>query len=272
MNGFQQSLIRFMYIALVLVLVLAGWSLLRPSAAAASAAQWDPSRGPQGVTATGTCVVRTNPEVVEVNLGVSQSSTTASAAKGYVKDTCAKIIAVLKRGGVESKNIQTQYFHLESVWQSGRGWEAKKWNADESLRVRIKDLDKVADLIDAAVNAGANRVGSLVYTVDDVNKLRAKGRAKAAEVARNKAAELAKALGGKLGKLTACSEGYPNSYGYYGYSPYYNMDSSGRPGALAQANVSANETISASSETEEITIQPGEMVITVVVTATYAVE
>ena len=99
MNGFQQSLIRFMYVALVLVLVLAGWSLLRPSAAAASAAQWDPSRGPQGVTATGTCVVRTNPEVVEVNLGVSQSSTTASAAKSYVKDTCAKIIAVAEAAG-----------------------------------------------------------------------------------------------------------------------------------------------------------------------------
>lgn len=265
MGEFQKSLIRFMYVALVVLGVFAVWGMLRTNSPEIT--QEGFSRGMQGVTSTGTCVVRTKPELVEVTLGVSQSASTARGAKDYVKSTCRKIIGVLTAGGVSKKDIQTQQFHLASHWDSGPGWEAKKWNAEEMLRVRIKDLDKVAELIDSAVKAGANRIGSLEYSVENVNEIRAQGRAKAAEVARKKAEELAAALGGKLGSLVACNEGYPTNYSsyssYYGYS---RMDKS------AQANISMSDGSVDTSASEEITIQPGEMVTTVVVTATYAVE
>jgi len=265
MAEFQKSLIRFMYVALVVVVVLAAVGMSRSGWRGRPGRSMDGS-GPQGVSASGTCVIRTRPELVQVSLGVRQSSSTARAAKAYVKATSGKIIQALRDGGVAANDIQTQNFSMQSVWDSGQGWQVIKWNAEESLRVKIRDIDKVADLIDAAVKAGANRVGSLQYTMDNIAKVRAKGRIKAAAVARGKASQLASALGGKLGRLVSCSEYYPGDSDY-GYSSYSRS-------MMPQANVAMMNSAPPSDgdEPEELTIQPGEMAIYVVVNATYEVE
>lgn len=273
MAEFQKSLIRFIYVALVVAVVLAAWGIMRPSyAPTTGASPLGPGfRDSRGVTASGTCVVRTKPELVEVSFGVKQSSKTARAAKDYVKATGRKIIQVLRDGGVAAKDIQTQNFSLQSDWHSGQGWQVKNWSAHESLRVRIRNIDKVADLIDSAVKAGANRVGALQYTVDNLNEIRSRGRAKAAAVARKKAAELASALDGKLGRLVACDERYPGEGGYYGYDGYDGGYYGGRYTYAANAQVTIPSAPTDSGGAEEVTIQPGEMVTTVVVTATYEV-
>lgn len=270
MAEFQKSLIRFLYVALGATVVFAVWGLVRPGPKApdGAIAGYGYGQPARGVTATGTCVVRTKPEQAEVTLGVSQSAKTASAAKEYVKSVSRKIAAALKQGGVADKDIQTQDFRLQMVWKSEHGWEAKSWKADETLRVRIRQVDKAADLIDAAVKTGATRVGELSYTVDDVNAIRAKGRAKAAAVARRKAQELASLLGAKLGKLTACSEYYPGNYDYDGYYGY----GYGSRVYKAQANIDMGGPGADNGGAEELTLQPGQMVTRVVVTATYELE
>jgi uncharacterized protein YggE len=265
MEAFQKSLIRFLYVALVVVAVAAIWRGVCPCPKASSGAAAGYGYGPaaRGVTATGTCVVRTKPELAEVTLGVSQSADTARAAKEYVKSVSRKIAEALKQGGVNEKDIQTQDFRLQMVWKSESGWQAKSWKANETLRVRIRQIDKAADLIDGAVKMGATKVGELSYTVDDVNTIRAKGRTKAAAVARKKAQELASLLGGKVGKLTACTEHYPGSYNYDGYSSGIYR---------AQANVEMDGQEADLGGAEELTLQPGQMVTRVVVTATYELE
>lgn len=270
MAEFQKSLIRFMYVALAAAAVFVVWGLVRPcpkapDGAVAGFGYGQPTRG---VTATGTCLVRTRPELAEVTLGVSQSAKTARAAKDYVKSVSRRIAAALKRSGVADKDIQTQDFRLQMVWKSEHGWQAKSWKAEETLRVRIRQIDRAADLIDEAVKMGATRVGELSYTVDDVNKIRARGRAKAAAVARKKAEELASLLGAKLGKLTACSEYYPDNYSYDGYYRY----GYGSRVYRAQANVEMGGSEADLGGAEELTLQPGQMVTTVVVTATYELE
>jgi len=274
MSEFQKSLIRFMYVALVLAIAVASWAVFRPHAPAQMTAGMGRYGQPdRGVTTTGSCIVRTKPELVQVTLGVQQSSKTARSAKDYVKSTCLKIINALKQAGVAEKDIQTQHFHLTSEWTYGKGWQAIKWNAEEALRVRVRNVDSVADVIDAAVKAGANRVGQLEYSAKDLNKIRAQGREKAASVARNKAQELASSLGGKLGKLVSCSEYYPDDrdgYGYYGY--YNNYYGGSNENVNAQVSVSRANPAPESGNAEEVTIQPGELVNTVVVTATYELE
>jgi uncharacterized protein YggE len=278
MAEFQKSLVRFLYVALGLAVIIAAFALTRPGpkpAPAQQAAFGDGRYGPsRGVTATGTCVVRTKPELVEVTIGVRQSSSTARAAKNYVKTTCGKISRFLTDNGVQQKDIQTQYFHLVSEWDHGADWQVKKWNAEEGLRVRIRNVDNVAEIIDGAVKSGANRVGNLSFTVDDVNKIRAKGREQAAKVARGKAQQLASSLGGKLGKLVSCNESYPGSGdgGYYG--SYYNGFGyyDGNLSRAAQSNITMDAPAATTEGAEEVTIQPGELVTTVVVAATYEVE
>src|SRR3990172_3133594 len=119
MTDFQKSLTRSIYLALAVVAALGVWSLARPAPRGQAATGRGYGPYGEGVTATGTCVVRTKPEVAEVVIGVKQSSGSARATQSYVKSTMRKVSKVLKQGGVADKDIQTLRFRLESVWDSG---------------------------------------------------------------------------------------------------------------------------------------------------------
>jgi uncharacterized protein YggE len=67
-------------------------------------------------------------------------------------------------------------------------------------------VDKVADLVDAATNAGANQVQDVRYSVENLLKLRAQAREKAFKAAREKAQQLAKLSGVKLGRVVSVTD------------------------------------------------------------------
>jgi len=275
MTDFQKSLTRFLYVGLIVAAMISVVAIVKPGPRHgklnAMQRYGEYGRYGSGVTATGTCVVRTKPDLAEVTIGVQQSTPSARRTTNYVKSVMRKVSQALTSRGVASKDIQTENFQLQSVWDSGRNWQVKKWNGGETLRVRIRDVDKAADLIDAAVKAGANRIGQLEFTVDDVNKLRSQGRARAAKVARRKAEQLATSLGGSLGKLVQCNESYPDSERGYYYGNWNFMDGHSRY-AKVHSQASYNAPEAPDAEREEVTIQPGQMTMTVVVTATYELE
>jgi len=261
-----------MYVALVVVAAIGVFAVVhRPAEKAAQTGTFDAyGRNSRGVTATGTCVVRTKPDVAEVTIGINQNSKTASSAKSNVKSRTQRVIQALRASGIEMKDIQTERYMLQPQWKDQ--YNMMSWTVEEALRVKIRKTDTVAYVLDAAVKAGANHVGRLTYSVNDVNALRAKGRAKAAKVARTKAEQLASSLGGKLGPLVTCSEQYPDEdsgYRYYGTQWY---DGHPQFSANTQASFDSRPSMPDSSDRQEITIQPGEMVMNVVVSATYEVE
>ncbi|MHB1459670.1 MAG: SIMPL domain-containing protein [Armatimonadota bacterium] len=255
MAEFQKSLIRFLYVSLVVIAVLALIGLGKANRSGGAASRLGDGN-PRGVTVTGTCVVRTKPELVEVNMGVSQSDKSAKAVQGFVRNTSAKVLQVLKSAGVAEKDVQTSEFSMTAEVNGKTGKNTGNWHAKEMLHVRIRDIQKAADIIDAAVGAGANIVNELEYAVEDMGKIRAEGRAKAAAAAHKKAVDLASSLGGKVGRLVSCSEDEPYGMSYGANATYLERAGSGGPG----------------DSSEQITIQPGEMVTTVMVLATYEVE
>ena len=279
MNEFQKSLTRFMYIALVVVATAIGvFAVTRHSGGkAAQASAFDMyGRNGRGVTTTGTCVVRTKPDVAEVTIGINQNSRTAGSAKSNVKSRTKRVIQSLRASGIETKDIQTERYSLQPEWKGQ--YNLMSWTVEEALRVKIRKTDTVADVLDAAVKAGANRVGRLSYSVNDLDALRAKGRKQASKVAREKAEQLASSLGGKLGALVTCSENYPGeNRGYWNGGSYGSIWYDGHPydGGMqryAQRTINDEPPMGDSTDRQEITIQPGQMVINVVVSATYDVE
>ena len=269
MTDFQKSLTRFLYVALVLFVVVAAVGMLGRMRHREAARSNDYGRGP-GVTATGTCVVRTRPDLVEVTLAVRQSTRSAKDANDYVKSHAKAVIAMLRTAGIADKDIQTEHYYLSPEWDDHL--KGMKWNAEEALRVRIRKFDGLADLLDAAVKSGANHIGRLDFTVNDLNELRSRGRAQAAKVARRKAQELASALGGKVGKLVSVDESYPGENDYWWEN--VNNDYSGRNNYAANSQVAYNMPANRADDSgrEELTIKPGELAYTVVVTATYDLE
>ena len=125
------------------------------------------------------------------------------------------------------------------------------FDASQSLRVKVRDLDTVSDVLAAATNAGANQAGSVNFVVDDPEKARAEARQEAIDQAQEKAKTLAAQLGMQLGKIKGFSEGG-------GYMPPVMY---GRGGAM--------EMDAKAMEVAPTPLPPGEEEMTIQVTLTY---
>lgn len=169
-----------------------------------------------------------------------------------------KVIAAVKAAGVEEKDISTQSFYLSPVYDYNNGTQiARGYEANQSLSIKVRDLDKVSEVLGAATNAGANQAGNVNFTVDNPEEKRAEARKEAINEAKEKARELAGQLGVSLGDITGFSEGYGG-----GPIPpmYYSRDAYGVGGADMEAAQKA------------VQLPAGEQEINVTVSITYEIK
>jgi uncharacterized protein YggE len=75
------------------------------------------------------------------------------------------------------------------------------------LQVTVRDTNMLGDLLDEAVDAGANNISGVTFSVDDQTAAVSEVRRLAVEDARTKAEELAAAAGLTLGPVVSIAEG-----------------------------------------------------------------
>ena len=84
------------------------------------------------------------------------------------------------------------------------------YRASNRVTVALRDVSKVAGVIDTLVGAGANDIGNIIFEVSQASKLLDEAREKAVADARRKAEIYAKAAGVTLGApLSISEEGAP---------------------------------------------------------------
>jgi uncharacterized protein YggE len=160
------------------------------------------------ITVSGEGKTSVAPDIAELSFGMQTGrQKTAGDAMTVLKKAMDGVLASVKKSGIADKDINTEQFSLNPTydWTSGRqtiiGYEAV-----QSLRVKVRNLDKVSDVLGAATVAGANQAGGVQFTVDDPEKSRSEARTKAIAQAKQKAEALAKDLGLHLGKIKSFSE------------------------------------------------------------------
>lgn len=132
------------------------------------------------------------------------------------------VIAFLKENKVDAKDIKTQGYNVEPQYQY---YECRAgacpppviigYNVTQSVLVKVRDFEKIGDMLSGVVQKGANSVSQLSFVTDDPTKVKSLAREEAIKKAKDKAKEVADAAGFKIGKLIAIDEG-----GYY--APMYN--------------------------------------------------
>ncbi|OGJ60667.1 hypothetical protein A3C37_01970 [Candidatus Peribacteria bacterium RIFCSPHIGHO2_02_FULL_53_20] len=177
------------------------------------------------------------PDIAELTFGVATGpQKTAKAAMDNLSKTMTAAFEAVKALGIEEKDIATESLYLNPSYDWSDGKQTLRgYEANQQLRVKVRDLDKVSDVLSATTNAGANQAGGVQFTIDDPQGLRAEAREKAIKNAQEKAEVLAAQLGVELGDLKNFSEGG-------GYSPPvpYMMKSAmmeGVGGGMADAGV-----------------------------------
>ncbi len=76
----------------------------------------------------------------------------------------------------------------------------------QTLEVKVRDIGKISQVIDSAIDAGANQVSNLSFTVDKQDEFKKQAREKAIKEAKAKAKEIASQLGIHLVRIIGFSE------------------------------------------------------------------
>lgn len=162
-------------------------------------------------SATGTGKVTVVPDEANFSAGISVNRSTVKEAQTEANRIINSVSDSLKRLGIDAKDIQTSNYSVYPQYDFQSNRRITGYSVSANLSVRVRDLDKINDAIDAATANGANQVGSISLGVNEVKRkeLAKDARKKAIDEAKQKAQELASLAGMTLGRVVDIQENSP---------------------------------------------------------------
>lgn len=166
---------------------------------------------------SGTATRSVAPNYAILRLGITSEASTVGAAKTTNDRVMSDLIARLANVDITKNNIQTSYFSVSpkndySTTCDRSGDSVVGYTVSNSVAVRINDLNKISQVIDNAVAAGANNIQSLSFEADVDQALNDQLTAEAVKNGRHQAEVIAGALGQQLAGIKDVSVGGTNTY------------------------------------------------------------
>jgi uncharacterized protein len=216
-----------------LAAILAGILLATPALAQTAS--------PAMISVTGEATVSVAPDLAQIDAGVTSEAKTAREASDANNAAMGKVLLALKSASIDEKDFQTSRLSLQPQAAPNRPGPASivGYRASNRVTIRLRDVTKVASVIDTLVAAGANDVGGINFTVSQASKLLDEAREQAIADARRKADIYAKAAGVSLGAPLSITE-----EGGHGPIPYRRM----------AAGMAASTPVAQGEETLQVTV------------------
>jgi uncharacterized protein YggE len=164
---------------------------------------------PAVISVVGQASVSVPPDHAQLRAGVTSQGTSAREASETNNAAMAAVMVALKDAGITDKDIQTSRLSLQPVTEQGRAGPTRitGFRASNQVTVTVHAIDKVSELVDRLVAAGANEIGGIDFRVSSPSQALDEARAKAIADARRKAEIYAQAAGVVLGKAVFITEG-----------------------------------------------------------------
>ena len=164
---------------------------------------------PAMISVTGEATISVAPDQAQIDGGVTTEAKTAREASDANNAAMGKVLQALKSAGIADKDFQTSRLSLQPQSAPNRTGPAVivGYRASNHVTIRLRDVTKVASVIDTLVGAGANDIGGINFMVSGASKLLDQAREQAIADARRKAEIYAKAAGVTLGAPLSISEG-----------------------------------------------------------------
>jgi uncharacterized protein len=201
---------------------------------------------PPMITVTGTGTVEAAPDIATLSIGVTSQGDTAAAALSANSAALEAVMARLTAAGIEARDMQTSNLSINPNWTgydsaSVTGPVISGYVATNMLTIRVRQLDGLGAVLDAAVADGANTLNGLSFGLADPEPALNEARKEAVADARARAELLATAAGVKLGGILSISE----TQAYSEPVPMFRADASAAPVPVAggELGLSANVTI-----------------------------
>jgi uncharacterized protein YggE len=173
--------------------------------AAPARAQEPPPVPPARIIVSGEGVVRAAPDYAHITVGVTTNGATASAASEANSRIMAAVATALRGAGIAPPDLQTAHFSVQPVYASATSSSAPKlsgFSVTNQFGVTVRQVERVGDVLDRAIAAGANDVGSIQFQHADLSKTLDLARTAALADARRKAELYAHAAELTLGAVS----------------------------------------------------------------------
>lgn len=167
------------------------------------------------------------PDIAIIKLGYNaEKKSVAEAQKDNTEKMNAMIDKLKNEFKIETKDIATENYSISPQydWTSGKQ-VLRGYSVSQTIRVKIRDLSKISQIIDAAGSLGLNQVNALVFEIDEPEKLKEQAREEAMKQAKEKANALAEIAGVKLGRIISFRESANDSQPIPVYDNYVRLES-----------------------------------------------
>lgn len=173
----------------------------------------EPAR--RSITVTGTSEVTAKSDMATINVSVETSSPNVKAARENANTMTAVRNAVVAAGADASK-IETQNYNIypQQTYDSKGNARVKEYRCTNSMKVVVDQLSRTGNVMDAAVEAGANRIDSVDFSVAHPEVYKDEALRKATEDAYRKAKIIASALGRSVVNVISASDDNVNVVPY----------------------------------------------------------
>ncbi len=212
----------------------------------------------QTVTMTGEGIISAKPTVALLQAGLETTSKTSQEAVSENTKKMNGFLAGLPSFGIQDRDKKTISYSIQPKYeypQNERGFPSSPvlvgYTVNNTLQLKIRNLEKVGEVLGAIGEAGLNQVGSFSFIIDDPSSLKTQAMEAALGNAQEKVARFADMTDSRIGSIVSffeTTDGFPLI-----------------PSPMARMNMKGREIVS------EPMVEAGEQEIRVTVNVTYKI-
>lgn len=149
----------------------------------------------RSIRVNGQGVVQAQPDVAIVSVGIVVKDKNPQAAQMQNNIISQRVINALLQKGIAKDDIKTASYSIYPEYDYIEGKQILTgYNATHILEVKVRDLDKVGEVIVTATANGANQISNVVFTLEDSKYYYNRALKLAVRDATSKAQAIAEAL------------------------------------------------------------------------------
>ncbi len=142
--------------------------------------------------------VEVEPDVATISAGVETNAATAVEALRRNSAEMQRVVDLIKALGIAPRDIQTTRVTLNAQYdynQTTRRPVFRGYTASNQVTVKLRDIKRTGDVLDALVGAGANNIYGPNFMIEDDTAAKADARRRALARGQAQAEEYARAAG-----------------------------------------------------------------------------
>ena len=161
------------------------------------------------ITVNGEATIFAEPDLAQIDIGVVTQARNAPEASKENAARLSRVMTEVKKNLGKGDEVKTAGYSLTPNYRYPQGGkpEIVGYTASNTLRIKTTHLAQVGPLIDGAMQAGANNVNRLLFTLKDEQAAQLEALRSATAKAKTKAEAIATALGLKIIRVISVNEG-----------------------------------------------------------------